>query len=163
MFKQLGLIGCGLMGSSLALALQRAGLVERVSGYSPSPATTALALKMGVIDSIATSAADAAEGADLFDISSGGLVTGVNIPLGPGYQVPLAQGVAAAVSQPVSAVGMITDPQQAEDILQNGVDVISIARQSLRDPYWPLRAAHELGADDVKWPWQYERGKFPKH
>jgi 2,4-dienoyl-CoA reductase-like NADH-dependent reductase (Old Yellow Enzyme family) len=104
----------------------------------------------------------AAEGVDLFDISSGGLVTGVTIPLGPGYQVPLAQGVAAAVSQPVSAVGMITDPQQAEDILQNGVDVISIARQSLRDPYWPLRAAHELGAD-VKWPWQYERGKFPKH
>ena len=50
MFKQLGLIGCGLMGSSLALALQRAGLVERVSGFSPSPATTALALKMGVID-----------------------------------------------------------------------------------------------------------------
>ena len=75
----------------------------------------------------------AAEGVDLFDISSGGLVTGVTIPLGPGYQVPLAQGVAAAVSQPVSAVGMITDPQQAEDILQNGVDVISIARQSLRD------------------------------
>ncbi|MEY4320327.1 MAG: hypothetical protein RLZZ471_268 [Actinomycetota bacterium] len=105
----------------------------------------------------------AALGVDLFDISSGGLVTGVNIPLGPGYQVPLAQGVAAAVSQPVSAVGMITDPKQAEDILQSGVDVISIARQSLRDPYWPLRAAHELGVEDVKWPWQYERGKFPKN
>jgi prephenate dehydrogenase len=64
-FKQLGLIGCGLMGSSLALALQRAGLVERVSGFSPSPATTALALKMGVIDRVASSAADAASGADL--------------------------------------------------------------------------------------------------
>lgn len=105
----------------------------------------------------------AALGVDLFDISSGGLVTGVTIPLGPGYQVPLAQGVAAAVSQPVSAVGMITDPKQAENILQSGVDVISIARQSLRDPYWPLRAAHELGVEDVKWPWQYERGKFPKN
>jgi prephenate dehydrogenase len=64
-FKQLGLIGCGLMGSSFALALQRAGLVEHVRGFSPSPATTALALKMGVIDSVATSAADAAIGADL--------------------------------------------------------------------------------------------------
>ena len=65
MFKQLGLIGCGLMGSSFALALQRAGLVEHVRGFSPSPATTALALKMGVIDSVANSAADAATGADL--------------------------------------------------------------------------------------------------
>ncbi len=102
-------------------------------------------------------------GVDLFDISSGGLVTGVTIPLGPGYQVPLAQGVASSVTQPVSAVGMITDSQQAEDILQSGVDVVSIARLALRDPYWPLRAAHELGVDDVKWPWQYERGKFPKN
>ena len=65
MFKQLGLIGCGLMGSSFALALQRAGLVERVTGFSPSPASTAMALQMGVIDKVAASAALAAEGADL--------------------------------------------------------------------------------------------------
>ena len=65
MFKQLGLIGCGLMGSSFALALQRAGLVERVTGFSPSPASTGMALQMGVIDKIAASAALAAEGADL--------------------------------------------------------------------------------------------------
>ena len=104
----------------------------------------------------------AGAGVDLFDISSGGLVTGVTIPLGPGYQVPLAQGVASAVSQPVSAVGMITDAKQAEEILQSGVDVVSIARLSLRDPYWPLRAAHELGAE-VTWPRQYERGHYPKN
>ena len=100
-------------------------------------------------------------GVDLFDISSGGLITGVTIPLGPGYQVPLAQGVAAKVSQPVSAVGLITEARQAEEILANGVDVISIARASLRDPYWPLRAAHELGVETNAWPAQYERGKFP--
>ena len=65
MFKQLGLIGCGLMGSSFALALQRAGLVERVTGFSPSPSSTAMALQMGVIDKVAASAALAVEGADL--------------------------------------------------------------------------------------------------
>lgn len=104
----------------------------------------------------------AALGVDLFDISSGGLVAGVTIPLGPGYQVPLAQGVASAVSQPVSAVGMITDSQQAESILASGVDVVSIARLALRDPYWPLRAAHELGVDTDAWPHQYIRGQYPK-
>ena len=65
MFEQLGLIGCGLMGSSFALALKRAGLVNRVVGFSPSRSTTTLALEMGVIDAIAGSAADAAAGADL--------------------------------------------------------------------------------------------------
>ena len=65
MFEQLGLIGCGLMGSSFALALKRAGLVKRVVGFSPSPASTEMALKMGVIDRVASSAAQAATGADL--------------------------------------------------------------------------------------------------
>jgi prephenate dehydrogenase len=65
MFEQLGLIGCGLMGSSFALALKRAGLVKRVVGFSPSSSSTELALKMGVIDAIASSAAEAATGADL--------------------------------------------------------------------------------------------------
>jgi 2,4-dienoyl-CoA reductase-like NADH-dependent reductase (Old Yellow Enzyme family) len=101
-------------------------------------------------------------GVDLFDISSGGLISGVTIPIGPGYQVPLAQGVAAAVSQPVSAVGLITDSKQAEEILQSGIDVISIARLALRDPYWPLRAAHELAVDTDAWPRQYLRGQYPK-
>ena len=100
-------------------------------------------------------------GVDLIDVSSGGIITGVKIPSGPGYQVPLAEYVADRISEPVSAVGQITDPKQAEEILQSGkVDVILIARASLRDPYWPLRAAAELGAD-VQWPEQYSRGKWP--
>jgi 2,4-dienoyl-CoA reductase-like NADH-dependent reductase (Old Yellow Enzyme family) len=101
-------------------------------------------------------------GADLFDISSGGLITGVKIPSGPGYQVPLAEKVGESVRQPVAAVGQITDARQAEDILKSGaVDVILIGRASLRDPYWPLRAAHQLGVDLNYWPDQYTRGKYP--
>ena len=101
-------------------------------------------------------------GADLFDISSGGLILGAPVPLGPGYQVPLAarlrsqQEVAA-----VATVGLITEPQQAEEILQRGdADVIMLGRVLLRDPYWPLRAAHELDVE-VRWPNQYRRGRWP--
>ena len=100
-------------------------------------------------------------GADLFDISSGGLVTGVKIPTGPGYQVNFSKSTSQATSANVSAVGQITTSEQAEAILQSGqVDVIMAARQFLRDPYFPLRAAHELG-DEIEWPVQYERGRFP--
>ena len=102
-----------------------------------------------------------AESVDLFDVSSGGLITGVKIPTGPGYQVQFAQSAHDATGSQISAVGQITQAQQAEDILQSGkVDVIMMARQFLRDPYFPLRAAHELG-DQVEWPLQYERGKWP--
>jgi 2,4-dienoyl-CoA reductase-like NADH-dependent reductase (Old Yellow Enzyme family) len=101
-------------------------------------------------------------GVDLIDVSSGGLITGVKIPTGPGYQVPLAKHISERISSTVSAVGQITEARQAEEILQSGgVDVILIGRASLRDPYWPLRAAHELGVD-VPWPNQYERGMWPK-
>lgn len=100
-------------------------------------------------------------GADLFDISTGGLVTGVKIPSGPGYQVPMAEYVAERIEQPVAAVGQITDAAQAEKILQAGlVDVVMIGRAELRDPMWPLRAAHELGVEVDYWPKQYKRGKF---
>lgn len=101
-------------------------------------------------------------GVDLFDISSGGLITGVKIPSGPGYQVPLAEGVAKAVTQPVAAVGQITSAHQAEEILSSGeVDVVLIGRAALRDPSWALRAAHELNVEIDYWPNQYARGKFP--
>jgi len=100
-------------------------------------------------------------GADLFDISTGGLVTGVKIPVGPGYQVPIAEFVADRVDEPVAVVGQITTGAQAEEILQAGhVDVIMIGRAELRDPMWPLRAAHELGVEVNYWPKQYSRGKF---
>ena len=100
-------------------------------------------------------------GADLFDISTGGLVTGVKIPSGPGYQVPIAEYVADRVDEPVAVVGQITTATQAEEILQRGnVDVIMLGRAELRDPMWPLRAAHELGVEVDYWPKQYSRGKF---
>jgi 2,4-dienoyl-CoA reductase-like NADH-dependent reductase (Old Yellow Enzyme family) len=101
-------------------------------------------------------------GADLMDISSGGLITGVRIPTGPGYQVAFSETVADAVSVPVSAVGQITEAAQAEEILQGQkVEVIMIGRAGLRDPYWPLRAAHELGIEIDYWPINYSRGKWP--
>lgn len=108
---------------------------------------------------VATWCAEA--GADLFDISTGGLVTGVQIPIGPGYQVPIAEYVADRVEEPVAVVGQITTGEQAEEILQRGnVDVIMIGRAELRDPMWPLRAAHDLGVEVDYWPNQYSRGKF---
>lgn len=105
----------------------------------------------------------ASEGADLFDISSGGLITGVQIPFGErGYQVRFAKYVGERVEEAVGAVGMIWDGPQAEAILQSGdVEVISIGRAFLRDPNWALRAAQELGVEVEYWPNQYSRGKFP--
>jgi len=99
-------------------------------------------------------------GADLFDISSGGLVGGVRIPLGPGYQVPLAEQVGADADVPVSAVGLITTPEQADAVIREGrADVVMLGRELLRDPHFPLRAAHELGVELDYWPPQYLRAR----
>lgn len=101
-------------------------------------------------------------GADLIDVSTGGLITGVHIPTGPGYQVSYSQQIADAVAVPVSAVGQITTGAQAEEILQStDVEVIMIGRAGLRDPHWPLRAAHELGQELDYWPRNYLRGMWP--
>lgn len=92
-------------------------------------------------------------------VSSGGLDPRQQIPVGPGYQVPLARTVKDAVTMPVIAVGLITDPQQAEQILQDGhADAIAIARTALWDPRWPWHAAAALGAS-VKAPPQYLRSE----
>lgn len=100
-------------------------------------------------------------GADLIDVSSGGLIPGVKIPTGPGYQVGFAEKVAAATSGAVGAVGQITTASQAEQILESGqTDVIFIGRAFLRDANWGLRAAHELGVE-VEWVPQYKRGMWP--
>lgn len=100
-------------------------------------------------------------GADLFDISSGGLITGVKIPSGPGYQVPLAESARQETHAVVSAVGQITEARQAEELIASGtVDVVMVAREFLRDPHFGLRAAHELGVE-VHWPDQYSRGTWP--
>ena len=96
-------------------------------------------------------------GVDLIDCSSGGNTAGVKIPVGPGYQVPFAEKIKKETGMPTAAVGMITSATQAEEILSSGkADLIMMARQLLRDPYFALHAAKELG-DSVTWPVQYER------
>ncbi len=98
-------------------------------------------------------------GVDLVDCSSGGAVPGARIPVGPGYQVPFAQTVRERAGIPTGAVGMITEPVQAEQVVATGqADAVLLARELLRNPYWPLSAAHKLGAD-VQWPAQYLRAK----
>lgn len=100
-------------------------------------------------------------GADFFDISSGGNVAGAAIPLGPGYQVPFAEYVRTNANVATSAVGLITDPHHAEQIVSTGqADVVMLARELLRDPHWPLRAAHELGVELDYWPAQYLRARW---
>lgn len=99
-------------------------------------------------------------GADLFDISSGGIQDGIAIKAGPGYQVHLAEHVKKTAGVPVSAVGIITTPTQAASIVSEGrADAVMIGRELLRDPHFALRAAHELGVD-VDWPNQYWRGRW---
>ena len=98
-------------------------------------------------------------GVDLVDCSSGGVVPYVKIPAKPNYQVPFAEAVRKAGIL-TGAVGIIVTAEQAEAILANGqADLIFMAREFLRDPYFPLRAARELGYDDMPWPVQYERAK----
>ncbi|MCD0487202.1 NADPH dehydrogenase NamA [Pedobacter sp. MC2016-14] len=99
------------------------------------------------------------KGVDLIDTSSGGLAIQQQIPLSPGYQVPFAASIKKETGILTGAVGLITEAQQSEDILKKGeADLIFIARELLRDPYFPLHAAGALNAE-VKWPSQYERAK----
>jgi 2,4-dienoyl-CoA reductase-like NADH-dependent reductase (Old Yellow Enzyme family) len=100
-----------------------------------------------------------ADGADLIDCTSGGLVPRVRISVGPGYQVAFAERVRREAGVSTASVGMITNPAQADTIVRSGqADVVLLARELLRDPHWPLRAARELRRD-VPWPPQYERAK----
>jgi 2,4-dienoyl-CoA reductase-like NADH-dependent reductase (Old Yellow Enzyme family) len=98
-------------------------------------------------------------GVDLVDCSSGGLSPAQKVELGPGYQVPFAEAVRREAGVPTGAVGLITEAVQAEEIIASGgADAVLLARQLLRNPAWPLQAAHELGAT-VPWPPQYERAR----
>jgi 2,4-dienoyl-CoA reductase-like NADH-dependent reductase (Old Yellow Enzyme family) len=98
-------------------------------------------------------------GVDLIDCSSGGAVARAQIPLGPGYQVPFAERIRAEAGIATGAVGLITEARQADDIIRAGqADIVLLARELLRDPYWPLRASVELGVDGP-WPVQYARAK----
>lgn len=96
-------------------------------------------------------------GVDLIDASSGGNVAGAKIPLGPGYQVPFAEAIRREAGIATGAVGLITGATQADQVIQNGqADIVLLAREMLRDPYWPMRAATELGRP-IEWPAQYLR------
>ncbi len=97
-------------------------------------------------------------GVDLVDCSSGGMAPRAAIPVGPGYQVDFAARIRREAGIPTGAVGLITGPAQAEEILAKGeADLVLLGRELLRDPRWPLRAAHKLGAATA-WPAPYARG-----
>jgi len=99
-------------------------------------------------------------GIDFIDVSSAGLVPYAKIETGPGFQVPFCSAIRRDTGLLTGAVGMITDPRQAEHIIAaQEADVVLLARELLRDPYWPLHAAHALGVD-ITWPQQYERAKY---
>jgi 2,4-dienoyl-CoA reductase-like NADH-dependent reductase (Old Yellow Enzyme family) len=98
-----------------------------------------------------------AEGIDLLDVSSGGNDPRQQIPIGAGYQVAFADRIRRETGLATGAVGMITDPAQADQIIRTGqADVVLLARELLREPYWPLRAAEALH-QPASWPVQYER------
>ncbi|HKC59423.1 MAG TPA: NADH:flavin oxidoreductase/NADH oxidase [Myxococcales bacterium] len=103
-------------------------------------------------------------GVDVVDCSSGGNVPNAQVPLGPGYQVPFAEAVRRGAGIATAAVGLITEPAQADEIVRQGrADLVMLARAELRDPYWPLHAARTLGhAGALPAPPQYQRG-FPQH
>ncbi|MEB0039557.1 MULTISPECIES: NADH:flavin oxidoreductase/NADH oxidase [unclassified Pseudomonas] len=97
-------------------------------------------------------------GVDLVDVSSGGTAAKAEIPVGPGYQTRFAERVRKEAGIATGTVGMITEPAQAEHILRTGqADLILLARELLRDPYWPLHADDDLGGRKAVWPAQYQR------
>ncbi len=99
-------------------------------------------------------------GVDLIDCSSGGLAPNAKIPVGAGYQVPFATRIRLDANIPTAAVGMITNAVQADQVVRNGeADLVLLARESLRDPYFPLHAASEVHFKEQKWPDQYLRAK----
>ncbi len=98
-------------------------------------------------------------GIDLIDCSSGGAVPESKPPVGPGYQTPFSAAIRQRAGMATAAVGVITEPYQAETILVTGqADAVVIGREFLRDPYWPMHAAQQLHAE-IRWPKQYERAK----
>ena len=114
-----------------------------------------------VDDSVRLAPLLADAGADLIDVSGGGIHPDQEIPsAGPGYQVPYAEAIREGTDVPVAAVGGITDPTHADALVRNErADLVALGRELLRRPHWPLEAAHELG-EEVDWPVQYRRGRF---
>lgn len=125
----------------------RVSATDWVDGGWDLPQTVELARQVGPL------------GVDVVDCSSGGLVATAKVPAGPGYQVPFAEAVRRDAGIATAAVGMITEPAQAETVVRTGqADMVLLARELLRDPQFPLRAARELGVDGP-WPRQYLRAR----
>ncbi|MBP6577714.1 MAG: oxidoreductase, partial [Chryseobacterium sp.] len=115
-----------------------------------------------ISDSVELSKALKAKNVDLIDVSSGGNISGVTIPLNPGYQVPLAEAVKKNADIKTGAVGLITDANHAEEILENEhADLIFLAREILRNPYFAVQSAWENGEENF-YPHQYLRAKPAK-
>ncbi|OOQ60081.1 NADPH dehydrogenase NamA [Mucilaginibacter pedocola] len=111
-------------------------------------------------DSVALAQILLEKGIDLIDTSTGGNVLGARIPLKPGYQVEFAEAIKKQAGIPTGAVGLITTSEQANEIIETEqADLVLLARELLRDPHFPLRAAHELGVE-IKWPNQYDRAQW---
>ena len=110
-------------------------------------------------DSVVLARSLRALGADLVDTSSGGLVPNARVPAAPGYQAVFSERIRREAGVPTGAVGLITSAEQAEHVLSTGqADLVLLARQILRDPYWPLHAARRLRVE-VPWPKQYLRAR----
>ena len=115
-----------------------------------------------IADSVALAEVVKTKGIDLIDCSSGGIVPYAKIAAAPGYQVPFAETIKKETGICTGAVGIIVTPQQAEEIItHNRADIVLLAREMLRDPHFPYRAAYELDYD-ATWPVQYERAKRKK-
>jgi 2,4-dienoyl-CoA reductase-like NADH-dependent reductase (Old Yellow Enzyme family) len=113
-----------------------------------------------IADSVEIAQTLKGHGVDLIDVSTGGNVSTAKVPAAPNYQVPFAEQIRREGGILTAAVGLITEPEQANEIVQSGqADVVALARELLRDPYWPLRAARVLGYD-FPWAVQYERAKL---
>lgn len=113
-----------------------------------------------IADSVEIAQTLKGHGVDLIDVSTGGNVSTAKVPVARSYQVPFAEQIRRESGIPTAAVGLITEPEQANEIVQSDqADVVALARELLRDPYWPLHAARTLGYD---FPWlpQYVRAKL---
>lgn len=138
----------------------RRGIPESMPRFVRISATDWFENGWSLEESIQLSVVMESWGVDLIDVSSGGLAKSQPIKLGPGYQMGFAKAISQAVSCLVGTVGLITEAQQSEDALQDGVgDLVLMGRHFLREPSYALRAARELGVD-LSWPGQYERAKL---
>jgi 2,4-dienoyl-CoA reductase-like NADH-dependent reductase (Old Yellow Enzyme family) len=142
---------------------ERKPLFVRLTGSDWAPGG------LTVEDAVAVAKGLDGHGVDLFDVSSGGLVADQQLSVGAGYQVPFARAVRERAGTPTAAVGLITAPEQAEQVLVDGsADAVMLARAVLRDPSWPQHAAYALNHDEAEapdalyWAPQYERARPPR-